>query len=336
MRKLEDCSDTDRFSHIYIEEKAMDHPVAIETIKRLKKAVVVKISHYKDVFCRPQQDFQLQKRTQKLILAVKDSNFLYKGPDICQNFGNSNFYYTSFLLNCIYNCDYCYLQGMYPSANIVAFVNIEDFFSAAEEKAAERGLFLAVSYDTDLLAFEGVIPYSSMWAEFAAGHPQIKIEIRTKSANCMAVSNINPVENVTLAWTLSPQSVIDKYEPLTPSLDLRIKAVNKALARGWNVRLCFDPVILVNNWKEIYINFIDHVFSSVAPEKISDIGIGAFRMPSDYFKRIKKSRFDCDLVHYPFERRDNITRYPEDIENQLLNLVYNSISGYVDKLKIYK
>jgi spore photoproduct lyase len=210
----------------------MDHPVAIETMKRLKKAVIVKISHYKDVFCRPQQDFQLQKRAQKLILAVKDSNFLYKGPDICQNFGNSNFYYTSFLLNCIYNCDYCYLQGMYPSANIVAFVNIEDFFSAAEEKAAEHNLFLAVSYDTDLLAFEGIIPYSSMWAEFAAGHPQIKIEIRTKSANCMAVSNINPVENVTLAWTLSPQSVIDKYEPLTPSLNSRIKAVNKALARG--------------------------------------------------------------------------------------------------------
>ena len=36
------------------------------------------------------------------------------------------------MFNCIYDCDYCYLQGMYPSANIVVFVNHEDFFDAVD------------------------------------------------------------------------------------------------------------------------------------------------------------------------------------------------------------
>mgnify|MGYP006970641936 FL=1 len=30
------------------------------------------------------------------------------------------------MMNCIYDCSYCYLKGMYPSGHMVLFVNIED------------------------------------------------------------------------------------------------------------------------------------------------------------------------------------------------------------------
>ena len=31
------------------------------------------------------------------------------------------------MLNCLYDCRYCFLQGMYRSANYVLYVNYEDF-----------------------------------------------------------------------------------------------------------------------------------------------------------------------------------------------------------------
>lgn len=37
------------------------------------------------------------------------------------------------MFNCIYDCRYCFLQGMYSSANYVIFVNFEDFDKEIEE-----------------------------------------------------------------------------------------------------------------------------------------------------------------------------------------------------------
>jgi len=325
----------DKFSHIYIEENALSYPLAQKALYRFKNAVKVEIGHYKDVFCRPNQDFQLQKRAQNLILAVKKDNFIYKGPELCQNFGNPNFYYTSSLLNCVYNCDYCYLQGMYPSANLVAFVNIEDFFAAVLKQLNSQPLYLAVSYDTDLLAFENVIPFTAMWIEFAAGNPDLLIEIRTKSAGYSSIAGMSSVSNVILAWTLSPDVIVEKYEKQTPALSSRLSSIKQAIADGWKVRLCFDPVIKAEGWKKIYEELVDEVFLSLPPDKIYDVGIGPFRMSADYLKRIRKSRYDSDLIYYPFECRNGIAGYAEEAEKELVTHVYSCVNKYINRERIY-
>src|SRR5690606_27139140 len=108
------------------------------------------------------------------------------------------------ILNCIYDCHYCYLQGLYPSANIVIFVNIEDFFGAVDRQLEGGTLYLCPSYDTDLLALEGIVPYASRWIEFAGTRQGLRMELRTKSANYGAIAHLKPVEQVILAWSLSP------------------------------------------------------------------------------------------------------------------------------------
>ena len=61
------------------------------------------------------------------------------------------------LLNCIFDCQYCFLQGMYNSSNIVCFVNVEDF--AKEFSRMECGSMIALSYETDLIAHHNIVPY---------------------------------------------------------------------------------------------------------------------------------------------------------------------------------
>lgn len=322
------------FSHIYVEDKALSYPLTISVLDKFSDSQIIKINHYKDIFNRPKQDFQLQKSRMKLILAVKEENFIYEGSPFCQNFGNTDFFYCSTMLNCLYNCDYCYLQGMYQSAYITAFVNIQDFYDSVSTLKADKP-YIAVSYDTDLLAFEGIIPYVSGWLDFAARHNNITLEIRTKSANFKAISHKKSIDNVILAWTLSPDNIIDKYENAAPSLNSRIESINKAILNGWKVRLCFDPLIRIADWKAVYSEFINFTFSRIKASSILDIGIGAFRMPAEYLKRIKKSRIDSDLIHYPFKCYNGIAGYPENIEKELLNYIYGFISNHFDKERIY-
>lgn len=65
---------------------------------------------------------------------------------------------------------------MYPSANIVVFVNLEDIFAQVEQVLENHPLYLCVSYDTDLLAMEQIIGYAGEWCDFASKHENLKLK----------------------------------------------------------------------------------------------------------------------------------------------------------------
>src|SRR5210317_2182221 len=142
-----------KFSHIYIENGARDYPMTQHILSLYGNAVQVDINHYKAVFNRPRQVPGMQRQSRKLVLAVRKDGYLYEGSGNCQNFNYDNFYYNTPILNCPFGCEYCYLQGMYNSANIVIFVNTRDFINetrlAIEERPNQnQPLYLCISYDS--------------------------------------------------------------------------------------------------------------------------------------------------------------------------------------------
>jgi spore photoproduct lyase len=327
------------FSHLYIERAAEKYPMTEHLLSRFPKAERICIDNYKDVFARPGQHFQTQKRSIKLILAVKKDNLIYRGSNNAQDFGYSNFHYNALILNCVYNCDYCYLQGMYPSANIVVFVNTEAYFSATGKAIDQRAdpatpLYLAISYDTDLLALESLVPYCREWIEYSRRKDNLLIEIRTKSANYRALSDLPPHNQVVLAWSLSPESVVSRYEINTPPLERRLESAAQAINDGWSVRLCFDPVLLIPNWRESYRQLIERTFEKLPAEKVRDISIGIFRMNAEYLKRIKKQRADSDILYFPYESNDRVVSPYQKEKDEMNTEISTLLEEYVDKEKI--
>ena len=91
------------FSHIYVESEAKKYNLTHDCLDRFPNANIIEISDYKSFFNRKNQDFQTQKKSIKLILAVKKPPFIYKSTDILQDGGFKNFYYNTPILNCLYN-----------------------------------------------------------------------------------------------------------------------------------------------------------------------------------------------------------------------------------------
>lgn len=323
------------FSHIYIEEGAESYPLTGHILDRFPAAVHIPVEHYKDVFNRSRQQFQTQKNAQKLILAVKQDPFVYPGAEVCQDFGEAHFYYTSSALNCVYNCDYCFLQGMFPSGYIVLFVNTTDYFEAVNQLLEQHPVYLCVSYETDLLAMEQLAPYSSQWIEYTRSRPDLQLEIRTKSVNYEAIQPLPPADGVILAWTLSPNEVIRRYEPKTPSLQLRLRTIRQAMEDGWRVRLCFDPILHVEGWKQHYRECVEETFAALPAEQIPDISIGTFRMGRDYMKQMRKQRPDSALVHYPFESKDGVYSYSDKVNRELIGYVLQQIGRHYSQEQVY-
>ena len=120
---------------IYVEDAVASHPRAQSILARFPKAAVIPVIRYGEVFNRNHQSFRLQKRKPSLILAEKQGNRVLPAPG-GYGIGSAQNFYFSHVLNCLYDCRYCFLQGMYRSAHYVWFVNYEDFQDAITSTAS--------------------------------------------------------------------------------------------------------------------------------------------------------------------------------------------------------
>jgi len=302
----------------------------------------IRIDHYKDLFNRSHQDFAAQKKAPSLILAKKTGTLIYKGAPVCQNFGNDHFYYTSCMMNCIYHCDYCYLQGMYPSGHVVVFVNLADYFAELEALLQKHPVYLCVSYDTDLLALEQTFSFVSQWLSFAKEHPDLTLEIRTKSGNPAVFEPLAELyqgrehlqKQIIFAWTVSPENLCQATEHGAASLPLRLKALNAAKQAGFSVRLCFDPMIFHGGWKESYSTLVDIVFSAISADDLYDVSIGVFRISTEYLKNMRKKRPDSPIVQYPYTTEHGVSHYGT-LSETMVHYLQELLLAYLPAEKIF-
>jgi len=301
---------------VYVEEDVINEEYTKEILKKLKNHKIIKVKHYKDIFNRKNQSHLYQKDNLKIILAKSNEKKLYEGSEICNNFGFDNFYYTVSSMNCIYDCQYCFLKGMYPSSYIVIFVDYKKIMNEVKEKVEEKA-YISLSYEGDLLALENLHGLNRKWINFARDNPSIYFESRTKSSNFKDIRDINPIDNYILSWSLSPQTIIDMYEKHTPDLDSRIDNIKEAIKRGWKVRIFIEPVLRVQNGVNIYREMFEYLKKEINIDDLDDINFDFFRINRDYFKRLKNIYKDSILFAYPFEDNQGILEYKDDFKNKI-------------------
>jgi spore photoproduct lyase len=327
------------FSRVYVERGVLEHPRTQRLLTRFSRSTVVEVDDYQNVFGRGGQDFWRQKASTQLIIAAKKEAFLYAGNAFQQLGLSPNFCYNACVLNCPYDCHYCYLQGLYGSANLVVFVNLEDFFGAAEERLRHRPdpaqpLELAISYDSDLLALEGLLGYVAEWTHWARGREGLRLEVRTKSAPVRFLREVEPTPQVRLSWTLSPASICERYESGAPGLEARLEAVCTAIERGWRVSLSLDPILKVPDSAAVYSEFVERLGCRLPTERIEWVEVGVFRVSPQHFKRMRR-RPQTDLLHYPFEHDSTTVSYSEPEREELVRGVVSRLSNHFSTHSIY-
>ena len=334
----------EHFQHIYVEEAILQSPDVERVLRKFPKAKVIPIRHYKDVFNRKKQGRLAQSRSRKLILAKKEGQRLYDGAVVCQDFSESHFCYTSLLMNCPFHCAYCYLQGMYPSSNLVMFLNLEDYFSDCRKWIAEKGsLYLCISYDTDLLAMEGIYPYVEEFARFLNQENALRIEVRTKAGGEGLWRKMQKLplssdarKRMIFAFTLSPEEIIEEAEEGSARLSSRIFAIQKALEEGYLVRLCFDPMIYHPRWKELYGDLLQEVFEKIPMEQIHDCSVGSFRISESYLKAMGKALPNSPHTQFPYENTGGYYHYPKALMEEMEGFLYSRLQEKLPKEKIFR
>ena len=332
------------FSHIYIEEALLGGEEARTILRKFPKAKCIPIRHYKDLFNRRKQNRALQEKSRKLILSKKEGQRIYPGAPVCQSFSESTFYYASLLMNCPFHCEYCYLQGMYPSANLVLFLNLEDYFSDCQRLIKEKGsLYLCISYDTDLLALEELYPFVERFARFLEEEPDLRIEVRTKAGGESLFRRLLKMQlsedakkRLIFAFTLSPEKIVSEAEHGTAGLKGRLKAVKMAMEEGFTLRLCFDPMLYHADWEKLYTELLETVFREIPMEKLYDVSVGSFRISESYLKAMTKSCGASPYTSFPYENTDGYYHYPKELLLKMEGFLEQRLLEKLPKEKIFR
>ncbi len=326
------------YSHLYIEKDAEHYALTQSLKKNFSQAKVISIENYKHIFNRPRQNFMLQRLSPKLILAKQRHSFLEEGDARVQSFGTTRVFSCSIIRNCMYHCDYCFLQGMHQSSNIVVYVNIDDFQKHIEQLSQahrEESIYLIASYLTDLPAFEEDIPACKLFIDMVCNTPNITLEIRTKSDGFRHLFHLNPPKNAVMVFSLSPQEIIRTYEHGTASLHTRILQARQAYEKGWRVRLCFDPIIYFENWQHSYKHCVQEVFRRINPQAVEMLSYGVFRMGKSFLSPMQAQRPHIPVLHHNIYTRNGLGTYSDAVIDEIRTQFFDMLLPFMPQERIH-
>ena len=322
---------------LYIETAVEKHPRVAAIRQRFPTARVVFCERYGEVFNPKAQNFRLQKQQPALILAEKYQKFVLPAPAGYGIGGKHNFYF-SHMLNCLYDCRYCFLQGMYQSANYVLFVNYEDFQQQIRQMCLDQPdqeLYFFSGYDCDSLAFEPVSGFAAGFLPVFAQLPNAWLELRTKSTQIRSLLQRPAIPRCVVAFSLSPDSVADKVEAKAPPLSKRLEAAAKLQQQGWQIGLRFDPLIYQYNYRQVYQTLFAQVFKLIDAENLHSVSLGVFRLPEQYFKKMSKHYADEKLFASPLQTTNGMVSYRSDLEQAMLTDCSRMLLDYIPQSKFF-
>lgn len=167
-------------------------------------------------------------------------------------------------------CMYCYLVCNYNKcAYLRLFVNREQMLDKIIKTSlkSDKELTFEIGSNSDLV-LENTITGNLEWTieEFGnrgRGH----ITFPTKFDMVDNLLSLNHQGKTVIRMSVNPEKIINKVEFGTSRLKGRVEAINKMCEAGYKVGILIAPVILVENWKELYKNLIEYLYNSLS-EKV--------------------------------------------------------------------
>lgn len=327
------------FSRILIERDIEDHPRVNFIREKFPKVPIKMIDKVDDVFGRVKKPY-LQKRSDlQLFLGEKKGQLVKEAPNAYGTKGESHFYFIH-AYNCIYECEYCYLQGYFNSPDIVFFLNHEEigekikelYHNSKEDKtwfhAGEFSDSLAMSHLT------GELPY---YFELFKELPKAKLELRTKSVNIKPLLELEPQDNIVVTFSLSPEHRIKRTDLKTPSLKHRLEAIKTLVKHGYKIGIHLDPVIFEDDFSVAYQKLLNQITAVLPGEQLEYLSLGVVRFTKEVYHQVVKNYPNSDLHASEFQKTpEGLVRYPKPLRMAMLHRLESiCYEAGIQKEKVY-
>ena len=200
--------------------------------------------------------------------------------------------YTS--SGCTAMCMYCYLVCNYNKCSYLRlFVNRKEMLNKIIKVSndSEKELTFEIGSNSDLI-LENSITQNLEWTIENFSAKKGYLTFPTKFDMVEPILNLNHKGKIIVRMSINPEEIINRVEFGTSRLKNRIMAVNKLKEAGYKVGILIAPIILVDNWQELYEDLIKKLSEELSENVKKDAIFELIFMTYSYVhKMINKEAF---------------------------------------------
>ena len=327
------------FKRILVEEAARDYTMTQRVLARLPGVPVTVIPDREVLRSREAAPAEwLGEAKATLLLALQKGPFWRACPGT-KEYICCGYQVLQVVLNCPIDCTYCILQSYVNLPVVTVFVNTEDLEAELRARWAEdphRVWRLGTGEFGDSLALDHLTGLHEILVPLVAQHPRAFLEIKSKWHNLEHLLPLGPNPQVIFAWSLNPPGLVREAEQGSASLEVRLKAAQKAAGAGFRLAFHFDPLIFFPGWEEAYRRTVDHLGTIASAADMAWISLGCLRfLPSlrqIIFDRFPHSRLGSEeMVRAP----DGKWRYFKDLRVEMYSRLRQWLAGVLPGVQLY-
>ena len=250
---------------LYCERNIENYTLGKELLEKYKDVPIIEIDNHNNIEeMRKKQNSEFPDMKRNLIIGVR------KTHKFIENHKTSDYLVPYTSSGCTAMCMYCYLVCNYNKcAYLRLFVNREEMLDKIIKTAqkSEKELTFEIGSNSDLI-LENTITNNLVWTiESFANTEKGKLTLPTKFNMVDDILTLKHNRKVIIRMSVNPEEIINKVEFGTSRLAQRVEAINKLVEADYPVGILIAPVILVENWKELYSNLIKYLYDNLS-EKV--------------------------------------------------------------------
>lgn len=313
------------FKKIFVENEVKDWGNTQKLIQHFPKAKVQFVDDIQQIFGVVKKPYLQKRENLNLLLGKKRGQKVKLAPEAYGLSGEPHYYFIH-AYNCIYECEYCYLQGYFNSPDIVLFLNHDEIIQDMESQLQQHdgNVWFHAGEFSDSLALSHLTAELPTYWEFFKKNKRAKLELRTKSANIKELLQLEALENVFCSFSISSKKQIKNYDHKTAPYIARLKAMKALSEAGYQIGVHFDPVVYKENFLEDFRITIEELSNYVNLNKINYFSLGVVRFTKDVYKEVLQNYPNSDLIASDFVKSfDGKVRYNRPLRMHILKSLKN-------------
>ena len=254
---------------IYYEKEILEYPLGKQLIKQYENVEKIEIDNHNNIEeMRKKQNSEFADMKRNLIIGIR------KTHKFVENHKTSDFLVPYTSSGCTASCMYCYLVCNYNKcAYLRLFVNREQMLEKIIKTAnkSEKELTFEIGSNSDLI-LENTITGNLPWTiENFKNVEKGYLTFPTKFDMVDDILQLDHNGKVVIRMSVNPETIINKVEFGTSRLKGRIEAINKLKEAGYKIGILIAPVIMVENWKELYLELIQRLNQELSEKVKKDV-----------------------------------------------------------------
>ena len=221
---------------------------------------------------------------------------------------------------CAFSCSYCSVQAFYSENEIHAVSSLKEKLLALE--LGPEVWHIGTGQASDSLLFGDDFGTLTALSAFAAEHPDIVIELKSKAAR--DVFSRHYPANMVFTWSLNAPTIIEKEEHLTASLERRLENAERARDNGNLVGFHIHPMVYFRGWEDEYAAVISQIARRFSPDDICMIGIGTLTFTKSVLKHLRERGDESRVLEMELTPAAGKFSYPLDVKRKMFSHVYGS------------